>query len=59
MPSRMFDDMWAMFRISGVGFENSPFPIGTKVKLRLLHNFHILDGMIAKEIGDEIWRRDE
>jgi hypothetical protein len=24
-----------------------------------LHNFHIRDGMIAKEIGYEIWRRDE
>ena len=35
------------------------FPIGTKVKMRLLHNFHIRDGMIAKEIGYEIWRRDE
>src|SRR5262245_41546914 len=34
-------------------------PIGTKVKMRLLHNFHIRDGMIAKEIGYEIWRRDE
>jgi hypothetical protein len=40
-------------------FENCPFPIGTKVRMRLLHNFHIRDGMIAKEIGYEIWRRDE
>jgi hypothetical protein len=58
-PDRVFDDMWATFRISGDGFENCPFPIGTKVKMRLLHNFHIRDGMIAKEIGYEIWRRDE
>jgi hypothetical protein len=36
-----------------------PFPIGTKVKMRLLHNFQIRDAMIAKEIGYEIWRRDE
>jgi hypothetical protein len=28
------------------------------VNLRLLHNFHIRDGMIAKEIGYEVWRRD-
>ena len=55
-PDRVFDDMWATFRISGDGFENCPFPIGTKVKMRLLHNFHIRDGMIAKEIGYEIWR---
>jgi len=58
-PDRVFDDMWATFRVSGDGFENCPFPIGTKVKMRLLHNFHIRDGMIAKEIGYEIWRRDE
>jgi hypothetical protein len=58
-PDRVFDDMLVTFRISGVGFENCPFPIGTKVKMRLLHNFHIRDGMISKEIGYEIWRRDE
>ena len=58
-PDRVFDDMWATFRISSDGFENFPFPIGTKVKMRLLHNFHICDGMIAKEIGYEIWRRDD
>jgi hypothetical protein len=29
------------------------------VKMRLLHNFHIRDGMIAKEIGYEVWLRDE
>jgi len=58
-PDRVFDDMLVTFRISGDGFENCPFPIGTKVKMRLLHNFHIRDGMIAKEIGYEIWRRDE
>lgn len=58
-PDRVFDDMWVRFRLSGNGFENCPFPIGTKVKLRLLHNFHIRDGMIAREIGYEIWLRDE
>jgi hypothetical protein len=55
-PDRESDDMWATFRISGEGFDNSPFPIGTKVKMRLLHDFHIHDGMIAKEIGYEVWR---
>jgi hypothetical protein len=25
-PDRVFDDMWATFRISGDGFENCPFP---------------------------------
>jgi len=58
-PDRVFDDMVVTFRLTGDGFENCPFPIGTKVKMRLLHNFHIRDGMIAKEIGYEVWRKDE
>jgi hypothetical protein len=58
-PDRVFDDMLVTFRITGDGFENCPFPIGTKVKMRLLHNFHIRNGMIAKEIGYEIWGRDD
>jgi SnoaL-like protein len=58
-PERVFDDMWVRFRLTGDGFENCPFPLGTQVKMRLLHNFHIRDGMIAKETGYEIWLRDE
>ena len=58
-PERVFDDMWLRFRLTNDGFENCPFPIGTRVKMRLLHNFHIREGMIAKEIGYEVWLRDE
>jgi len=58
-PDRVFDDMWVTFRISGDGFENCPFPLGTKVKMRLLHNFHVRNGMIAREIGYEMWMRDQ
>ena len=29
-PDRVFDDTWATFRISGDGFDNCPFAIGTK-----------------------------
>jgi SnoaL-like domain len=58
-PDRVFDDMLVTFRLIGDGFENCPVPIGTKVKMRLLHNFHIRNGMIAKEIGYEIWGRDD
>ena len=58
-PDRVFDDMLVTFRLIADGFENCPVPIGTKVKMRLLHNFHIRNGMIAKEIGYEIWRRDD
>jgi hypothetical protein len=42
-----------------MGSKTAPFLVGTKVKMRLLHNFHIRDGMIAKEIGYEVWWRDE
>jgi SnoaL-like domain len=56
---RVFDDAIATFRLTGDGFENAPFPIGTKVHMRLTHNFHIRDGLICKEIGYEVWRRDQ
>ncbi|MGH7042562.1 MAG: nuclear transport factor 2 family protein [Acetobacteraceae bacterium] len=58
-PDRVFDDMRVRFTLTGDGFENCPYPVGTKVRMRLLHNFHIHDGMIAREIGYEIWARDE
>ena len=54
-PERVFDDMEATFRLVGDGFENCPFPLGTRVNMRLLHNFHIRDGMIEREIGYEGW----
>ena len=57
-PDRVFDDMWVYFTLVGDGFANCPFPVGTKVKMRLLHNFHIRDGMIAREIGYEVWLKD-
>jgi hypothetical protein len=55
-PDRVFG---VRFTLAGDGFENYPLPLGTKVKMRLLHNFHIRDGMIAREIGYEVWLRDE
>lgn len=58
-PDRVFDDSFATFRLVGDGFENCPVPIGTNVKMRLIHNFHIRDGLISKEIGYEVWRRAE
>ncbi len=58
-PERVFDDMWVRGRLIADGFENCPFPVGTRIKMRLVHNFHIRDGMIEKEIGYEVWLRDE
>jgi hypothetical protein len=58
-PDRVFDDSYASFKITGDAFENCPYPIGTKVQMRLIHNFHIGDGLISREIGYEVWRRAE
>jgi hypothetical protein len=58
-PDRVFDDMWVTFRLSGDGFENCPYPVGAQVKMRLLNNFHIRSGLIAREVAYEIWGRGE
>jgi hypothetical protein len=42
-----------------MSYENCAFPVDTRVSMRLLHVFHISDGLIAREIGYEIWRRDD
>jgi len=55
---RVVDDMWVRFRISGPGFENAPYPVGTKIKMRLVHVFHIRDGLISREMGYEGWSVD-
>lgn len=55
---RVVDDMWVRFTVSGEGFENCPYPIGTKVKMRLVHIFHIRDGLISREMGYEGWSID-
>lgn len=58
-PDRVFHDMWARFRLIGEGIENAPVPIGTKVKMRLVHSFHIRDGLVSREIGYESWLIDQ
>jgi hypothetical protein len=55
----VFDDSVAVFQLIGGGIENCPFPVGTRVRMRLVHSFHIRDGLIAKEIGYEVWGRDD
>jgi ketosteroid isomerase-like protein len=58
-PTRVFDDLEATFKLtSSVGFPNHPLPIGTRVAMRLAHNFHIRDGLISRENSYEIWRPD-
>jgi hypothetical protein len=55
---RVVDDMWCTFTVCGPGFENCPVPVGTHVKMRLLHVFHIEDGLISREVGYECWTID-
>ncbi|MGW1743561.1 nuclear transport factor 2 family protein [Nocardia sp. NPDC001965] len=54
-PERVIDDMRVRFKLIGPGFENAPVPFGSEVEMRLVHNFHITDGLISREIGYEMW----
>ena len=55
-PTRVFDDRMGGFKlISSHGFPNHPFPVGTRVLMRIVHNFHIQDGLIIRENGYEMW----
>ncbi|MCJ8192015.1 nuclear transport factor 2 family protein [Sphingomicrobium aestuariivivum] len=51
--NRVFDEMIVRFRLVGHGMENVPAEIGDRVKLRLLHVFHMREGKISKEIVHE------
>jgi hypothetical protein len=56
---RVFDDLEMTFKlIDSKGFPNHPLPVGTRVAMRVVHNFHIQDGVI-RENGYEIWRPDQ
>jgi hypothetical protein len=58
-PERVFDDLEITFKlIDSKGFPNHPLPVGTRIAMRLVHNFHIQDGLIIREIGYEMWRPD-
>lgn len=50
---RVVDDMIAHFTVVDDGLINAPIKIGDKVALRLLHVFHMRDGLIAREIVHE------
>jgi len=54
---RVVDDSTARFRLINDGMVNAPFPVGAHVELRLIHIFHIRDGLIAREIVTEGWTR--
>ena len=56
---RVVDDMIARFTIVGDGMVNAPVNIGDRVALRLVHVFHMRDGLISREIVHELWTIDE
>jgi len=51
------DDCFLTFKITGPGWRNCPFEIGTDVNMRLVHIFELRDGKICRENGYEVWRR--
>ena len=53
----VFDDCIFVGTLVGDEMENVPFPVGTKVSMRLIHAFQIRDGKICRENAYEIWRK--
>lgn len=51
------DDVVLRFRLVGEGIANAPVPLGSRVKMRLLHVFYMRAGLIARETVHEQWKR--
>jgi len=50
----VFDDSEVTVTVVGPDF--LPVPIGSKVNMRLVHNFEMREGKIAKETAYEMWK---
>lgn len=51
-PTRVFDDRWAYFIVTDIAafpMPNLTIKEGVPVKMRLVHNFHVRDGLISRE----------
>jgi ketosteroid isomerase-like protein len=53
---RVVDDTIARFTLTGDGWINAPYPVGTRVEVRVVHIFEMRDGLISRETGYEIWK---
>ena len=53
----VFDDCVYVGTLVDTKMRNVPFPLGTKVSMRLTHAFQLRDGKICRENAYEIWRR--
>lgn len=58
-PTRVYDDMIVRFDLLREGMDNAPVRIGKRIELRLVHLFHMRDGLISREIVHEHWRELE
>ncbi|HVW40635.1 MAG TPA: nuclear transport factor 2 family protein [Amycolatopsis sp.] len=52
----VFDDQIAEVTVVGDKMPNLPYPIGTRMSVRLVHCFQMRDGRITREIAYELWR---
>ncbi|MCX4909894.1 nuclear transport factor 2 family protein [Streptomyces sp. NBC_00878] len=52
----VFDDQIAEVTVIGDKMPNLPYPIGTRMNMRLVHIFEMRDGRISREIAYELWR---
>lgn len=52
----VFDDQIADVEVVGEHMPNLPYPIGTRMSVRLVHCFEMQDGKITREIAYELWR---
>jgi ketosteroid isomerase-like protein len=52
----VFTDHLAEALVVGDKMPNLPFPVGTRLRSRLIHLFEMRDGKIAREIAYELWR---
>lgn len=54
---RVVTDEVLRFRLIGDGFIDAPYPVGSRIEMRLVHIFHLRDFKIAREQAYEIWHR--
>ncbi len=54
---RVVTDEVVRFRLTGDGFINAPYSVGTRVEMRLVHIFHMRGFKIAREQAYETWRQ--
>lgn len=58
-PDRVVDDTVVTFRIGNNDIQNCPYPVGTDVRMRLVHIFRVENGKITRETGYECWTIDQ